>query len=213
MPISGNWKKDKSRNLNSLEDFSLIYFNEADYIDKARTIMASFENFTSEDITSSGNIIRSYDSDEELSIDNFEGLVYYDVAEGNRIVFKVESSDFAGHSNGNVPQQGELVNIISTIPNFNGDYMVYKSEDIIITYTNNVDGEQVLTQIPGRIWLSDTLDHPENGVNWDSNWLDLINNVQGYGQWRTEQEAWTDSDTTINKAVFWQRDDIAPQTN
>lgn len=51
-----NWKKDKTIKLTSLQDYEFLQFDDLDFFNKAKTILASFENFTTTDVVQEGLI-------------------------------------------------------------------------------------------------------------------------------------------------------------
>jgi hypothetical protein len=198
-----------------LEDLELYYFDKADHVDKRDTITASFENFTTDDLDSGGRILANggslYDDTIPDSVDNYEGLFHFDELSNNRIYFQINSSDFIEEEgtgneglNGNIGSEGELISISTSFGWNNIIYKIFASEPIVPSYTS--DG--VLVQTPGKVWLANTLDDPEYGADWHVGLGMIIGHT---GTWSVAREQWTDADITINKAVFWERDGIAPE--
>ena len=218
MPISGNWTKDKQKMLTSLEDLNLIHLDKVTYTDRSEDILASFENMRAGDIESGGwvlpciydfsnSVFDLYDAGDPTTIDNYPGSFTYDTDFNKRIYFQIMSSNFQESAwgeaefNGNSPNAGELITI--TGPLLSGEFRVHKSTLINIFYEGGS-----YTQIPGRIWLKNTNDDPEHGVDWINDYGEGTFNHQ----WASTDLGWTESEITINKADIWGRDAFTPST-
>jgi len=94
-----NWKKDKQVQLASLEDWQFYTFDDLDFMNRSKTIVASFPNFTTDDIIQTEQCYAlgndRYDSYEPGEIDRL------------RVYYKAVGSDW---SNPWLPGwQGELI--------------------------------------------------------------------------------------------------------
>jgi hypothetical protein len=212
------WEKDKQKLINSMRDLDFYYFNEVEYTDKSKEILASFENMTAGDFTQSGwvqpftydyneVVWDMYDSEEDDSIYNYKGRYYFDKDYSNRVYFQCGSSNFIEDSfgneglNGNLPSVGKLITLSGSVGPV-GTFMIHKMR-LINPYWNSVGA---LHQYPGEVWLKNVTDNAEYGVNYDMDW----NVAGGTAQWSALQDAWTDSEITINNADFWGRDKMSP---
>ena len=120
-----NWKTDVLKEIASFIDFDLQYFSTATYMDKAQTILASFENMKAGDTESNGSLVVSphgFDGDyENLTIENNPFLLYKDVDRQNQIHFYFKSGvekDSSGHyiADGNIVGQNSKINLVVGAP-------------------------------------------------------------------------------------------------
>lgn len=210
--IKGVWKKDKTSSLNSWEDYSLYFFDSMDYIDKARTIPASFPNFRTGDLVSSGwaESDSDYNSSEPTTAYNYPGLAFYDETT-DRITFKISLNTVAGQYDANVPllpTGGNILganSVIDLVVNgasnhgLSASFKILTSGSVILLEDN--------TQLLGYVTLMNHLDDEILGLQYFDGLLDGVNNIE----WTCTLDAWTDAEITINKADFWSRDGFAPE--
>jgi len=211
MAISGVWKKDKTSSLSSWEDYSLYFFDKMEYVDRLKTIPATFPNFRTGELVSNGHLeLDDYDPLEAISDFNYDTLFYYN--EGlDRLKFKISLSTTSGQYDeaapvemleGNILGQGS---VISLVVNDSPDHPL--TRDYII-HSSTMVGFLGYNQIFGEVILMNDRDH-EDGYKYIENDFEAP-----FGQlqatWSCTLPAWTESDITINKADFWGRDTFGP---
>ena len=81
------WKKDKQILLSSLEDFQFFTFADLDFMNREGTVIASFENFSTEELESTGTLYGMVDDDEALIAPGTENRI--------RVYYNPEGTDFS----------------------------------------------------------------------------------------------------------------------
>tara|TARA_Y100000593_G_scaffold94907_1_gene197115 strand:+ start:5893 stop:6483 length:591 start_codon:yes stop_codon:yes gene_type:complete len=194
-----NWTQDQAKRIASLIDYNVIYLDKATYMDNANTILASFENMKAGNTENNGLIVPSpygYDDTEPLSMTNNPYPWYFDENRQNMIHFYFESSD------GNIVGDGAMIDIVIGDPiSLSKTVML---NDVIPAYVapNGV-------QTPGEAWITLEEDNSTYGLSWNPNIFGTTVSP-GMSTWTFIQGSWTDTDITINKSKFWDRDNINP---
>ena len=196
--MSRIWKTDKVKNLSSFIDFDLLYFNTATYMDRGKTIIASFENMSIGDNNNTGLMLtppNGYDEASELSLTNNPYILYFDKDKQYRVHFYFNSID------GNIVGNNALVDIVVGAPvGLNKTVRLHSVTPAFIA----PDGSQVA----GEAWIASTTEDVEHGLDWNPDSFEQIPAIDS--TWSFYQGSWTDTEITINKSKFWSKDSISP---
>ena len=208
--MSRIWSIDKLKEIASFIDYDLLYFSTATYMDKANTIIASFDNIKAGDTENNGSLVYSpyeYDEGEDLSIKNNPYILYRDVDRQNQVHFYFSSgveTDSSGHyiPDGNIVGLNTRLNLVVGAP---------------ISLVKTIELTDVIpaivlpngSQIPGEAWIVLASDNAEYGLNWHPDY-ETTAIAPNSSTWQHIVGSWTDADITINKSKFWNRDLISP---
>ena len=202
--MARNWNIDKIESLASFEDFELYYFDNATYMDRKETIIASFPNMTPGETHNFGLIwVSGIDPLQNYSISNNPYVMYKDENRQDRIHFYFTSGDTV-EDFGVITPEGNIIGDNSKVfINIAGPISLNKEvqmHDVIPAHINP-NGTQTL----GECWIALTSESPEYGLDWQEEYEQIVNPGSN---WELTEESWTDTSITINKSKYWSSDSI-----